>query len=359
MPGAGVPGAGPAGGRLYRLRRIGKGQAGIKALLLPWTRWSRALCRWGFLSVLIKVLLYWTDLAGASMNRKLLLGALVGAGISMLNKKRRQAPQTRAPNIPPPDFSRVPPPTGGSLNRPQDSGLDDIFGRHTGRGSEGTVPGGARRGGDVFGGSTAGAGAAGAGGATVLMDIARRIFQEMQQRGGSQAAPRGGNLTDLLGQIFGRTNGKFGQQGPLGPAGDSRAWQGAGQGELFGFAANDSGAEGEEQAELMLHAMVAAAQADGRIDEHEQRNILSSLEGQLDQDDLTELRELMTTPVNIDRLVDRVNDPATAFDMYLVSAMTINEDNPREHEYMDRLAEKLGISEQAAQMIEQQVPKAA
>ncbi|MFC6633971.1 DUF533 domain-containing protein [Microbulbifer taiwanensis] len=290
------------------------------------------------------------------MNKKLLLGALVGAGISMLNKKMRQRPQAQAPDIAKPDFSRVPPPTTGA---PQDSSLDDIFGRRVQPGgqSSGAAPGAAGGGGglgDILGGAGA------AGGATVLMDIARRVFEQMQQGGGAPGKPAGGGLGDILGQIFGRSGGKFGQQSPMGQAGDAGAWQQAQtRGGLFGFAANDSGARGEEQAELMLYAMVAAAQADGRIDEAEQRNILKALEGQLDSADMEEFRQFLTTPVDVNQLVDRVRDPATAFDIYLVSAMTINEDNPQEKAYMDRLAEKLGISEQAAHVIEQQLPHAA
>ncbi|SHF37369.1 Protein of unknown function [Microbulbifer donghaiensis] len=294
------------------------------------------------------------------MNKKLLLGALIGAGISMLNKRRRQAPQAQAPNIPPPDFSRVPPPT--TTGAPQDSGLDDIFGRRARPGAPGTAasPGGPSGGasGDIFGGAIPAGG-----GAAVLMDIARRIFQQMQQ-GGRTGASSGtpgasGNLNDILGQIFGRLNGKFGQQGPMGQGGDSGAWRKAGRGGLFGFAANDSSPHGQEQAELMLHAMVAAAQADGEIDAQEQRNILGALEGQLERSELRELQQLLATPVNIDEVLERVQDPATAFDIYLVSAMTINEDNAREHAYMDELAAKLGISEEAAHLIEEQVPHAA
>ncbi|WP_323846000.1 DUF533 domain-containing protein [Microbulbifer magnicolonia] len=298
------------------------------------------------------------------MNKKLLVGALIGAGISMLNKKMRQQPQpqSRAPDIATPDFSRVPPPT--PAGRPQDSGLDDIFGRRAQQGAPGAGaapggPAGAGASGDIFGGAVPAGG-----GAAVLMDIARRIFAQMQQPGGTMGKTAGvpaggGNLNDILGQIFGRMNGKFGQQGPMGQSGNTGAWRQAERGGLFGFAANDSGARGEEQAELMLHAMVAAAQADGHIDEREQRNIIGALEGQLEKHELKELQQFLATPVDMDQIVARVNDPATAFDVYLVSAMTINEDNPREHAYMEQLAEKLGISEQAAHLIEEQLPHAA
>ncbi|WP_193163688.1 DUF533 domain-containing protein [Microbulbifer hainanensis] len=284
------------------------------------------------------------------MNKKLLLGALIGAGMSMLNKKLRQQPQkSPIPDIPPPDFSRVPPPDPGH-GGPDNTQLDDILARAGQR--RGASPGGGgATGGDIFGGAVpAGAGAG------ALIEIARRIFQQMQQQGAGRAGAPAGDLANILGQIFGRASGKFGQQAPAGPGGSSGGWSAA-SGQLFGFAESRTGAHGEEQADVMLRGMVAAAQADGRIDADEQRNIAKALEGQLDSTDLEEFKQFLTTPVDLDQVVAGVNDPATAFNLYLVSAMTINEDNPREKQYMDRLAQKLGISEQAAQVIEQQIPR--
>ncbi|WP_346838386.1 tellurite resistance TerB family protein [Microbulbifer sp. SAOS-129_SWC] len=297
------------------------------------------------------------------MNKKLLLGALIGAGMSMLNKKMRQQPQ-RAPA---PDLSRVPPPQAG----PGNESLDDIFARagrdvggapgqpsHSG-GSIGAMPGsvgpgGAARG-AVPGGMSGGIpGGAMAGGAGALIEIARRIFAQVQQQqprgaGGRPAAAGGGpGVEDIFAQIFGRTGGKFGRSaGTAAPA------------QLFGFADAGSGAHGEEQADVMLRGMIAAAQADGRIDEAEQRNIAKALEGQLDSADLDEFRQLLTTPVDMDQVIARVHDPATALNLYLVSAMTINEDNPRETRYLAQLAEKLGISEEALHTIEHELPHAA
>ncbi|WP_237567662.1 tellurite resistance TerB family protein [Microbulbifer hydrolyticus] len=310
------------------------------------------------------------------MNKKLLLGALIGAGMSMLNKKIRQQPAP-APGTPPPDFhrpdfSKVPPPDqsvgGGGPN------LDDILARAGQPG--GLSPGangpggGAKPGGDIFG-SAVPAGA-GAGGAAVLMEIARRIFSQMQQSGGAGGmggsaggglgGGAGGGLGDILGQIFGRAGGKFGQQGPQGPQSNPGNWQNPlprGKGGLFGFVNTaDADADGDEdQADAMLKAMVAAAQADGKIDEAEQRNILKALEGQLEAPTLESFREFLTQPVSMDDVVSAASDPATAFNLYLVSAMTINPDNAQEKQYLEDLAEKLGISEQAVQVIEQQLPR--
>ena len=290
------------------------------------------------------------------MNKKLLLGALIGAGISMLNKKKRQQPSP-APNIPPPDFSKVPPPNprgaGGA------GSLDDILARGGlgGQKAPGTAAGG---GGDIFGGAIP-AGAGATGGAAVLIDIARRIFAQAQQRGGAATpgnAPAGGGLNDILGQIFGRMNGKFGQQGPAGQPNKPDAWPDARSsthGGLFGFAEPDR--SGEEQADVMLRAMVAAAQADGEIDTTEQKNIIGALQDQLEGSELEEFRQMLARPISIDEVLESVEDPATAFNLYLVSAMTIDQDNAREQQYMDALAQKLGISEQAAQMIESQIPR--
>ncbi|WP_237068054.1 DUF533 domain-containing protein [Microbulbifer guangxiensis] len=292
------------------------------------------------------------------MNKKLLLGALIGAGMSMLNKKKRQQANPQ-PDVPPPDFSRVPPPTQRGV-QPDSASLDDIFGK---LGPAGSAAGGtAAPGAGGMTGSIPG-GAAAAGGIGVFAEIARRIFEQMQQQSGG-AAPGGakpggqpgGVLADILGQIFARNGGKFGQSAGAGGQGggqpQSPGQWGAG---LFQFTEPD--ARGEEQADLMLQAMIAAAQADGRIDEQEQQNIVASLQDQLDPSDLDELRELLTRPVDIESMVSKVQDPATAFNLYLVSAMTINEDNAAESRYMNSLAEKLGISEQAAEVIERQIPR--
>ncbi|MFV8783197.1 DUF533 domain-containing protein [Microbulbifer sp. SA54] len=303
------------------------------------------------------------------MNKKLLLGALIGAGISMLNKKIR-AQSAPAPGTPPPDFSKVPAPEAGD-----GPSLDDILARAgkpggLGGGWQGQAPGGAQAApqgpgsGDIFGGAVPAG--AGAGGAAVLMEMARRIFEQMQKQQQSGGAPGGasggGALGDILGQIFGRADGKFGQQGPQGPQSSPGNWQQMqprGKGGLFGFVDTDVDADGgdDQQAETMLKAMIAAAQADGRIDAQEQENILQALDGQLDSGDLEGLRTLLTSPVGLDDVVAEVNDPATAFNLYLVSAMTINPDNAQERQYLDSLAQRLGISDQAAQVIEQQIPR--
>lgn len=310
------------------------------------------------------------------MNKKLLVGALIGAGISMLNKKIR-AQQAPAPGTPPPDFSKVPAPDAGD-----GPSLDDILARAgkpggLGGGWQGQAPGGAQAapkgpgGGDIFGGAVPAG--AGAGGAAVLMEMARRIFEQMQKQqqqpqqqggapGGAPGGAVGGGLGDILGQIFGRADGKFGQQGPQGPQSSPGNWQQMqprGKGGLFGFVDADTGADAgdDQQAETMLKAMIAAAQADGRIDAQEQQNILQALEGQVDSSDLEGLRNLLTSPVGLDDVVAEVNDPATAFNLYLVSAMTINPDNAQERQYLDSLAQRLGISDDAARIIEQQIPR--
>ncbi|WP_250460426.1 DUF533 domain-containing protein [Microbulbifer litoralis] len=295
------------------------------------------------------------------MNKKLLLGALIGAGVSMLNKKMRQQPQapSGAPGgrpVPPPDFSRVPPPDTGRAG-PDDTSLDDILTRG-GRSASGAAPGGGGLG-DISGGTAP----AGAGGAGMLIEIARRVFAQMQQQGGASGRPGGGsagadNLNDVLGEIFGRMGGKFSPQGPGGPGGNSGGWSDPQQ-RMFGFADSGSGGRGEEQADLLLRAMIAAAQADSRINANEQRNISRALEGKLDSAELEEFRQLLTQPVDMEQVVSRVNDPATALNIYLVSALTVDEWNPKEKAYMDALAEKLGISEQAVHTIEQQLPRAA
>ncbi|GMG85983.1 DUF533 domain-containing protein [Biformimicrobium ophioploci] len=292
------------------------------------------------------------------MNKKLLLGALLGAGISLLNKKKRQQ---QVPQGDTPDFSQVPGPTGEG---PAGPSLEDIFAKIGAPGGAGPAAGSTPAG-DVFGGSVkpgaapggasggfpGGAGpAAAAGGAGALFDLARRIFEQAQKQGNVKVV-QGGNLQDILGQVFGGAAGKFGQQGPLGQQSKPDIWPDPAKSQP---AQPTNAAAEEEKADVMLTAMVAAAQADGSIDEAEQQNIMGALQGQLDSGDLAELKRLLTSPVDVDQMVSRIQDPSTAFNVYMVSAMTIDEDNPREKQYMDQLAAKLGISDVAARMIEQQ-----
>ena len=109
-------------------------------------------------------------------------------------------------------------------------------------------------------------------------------------------------------------------------------------------------AEAEElegRATLALKAMIAAAKADGQIDERERERILDKMRD-LGADD--ETREFIAkeaaAPLDIDDLVRGVRDQQSAAQVYAASLLAIDVDTPAERAYLRSLSEKLGLNDQ-------------
>lgn len=110
-------------------------------------------------------------------------------------------------------------------------------------------------------------------------------------------------------------------------------------------------AEAERRATTLLHAMVAAAKADGHLDEEEESAIAAEME------DLPEAaRNLMRaalagTPAP-EEIAARVDGGQEAREVYAASALLSGRDHPGEVAHLDRLARALGLSEAEAREIE-------
>jgi uncharacterized membrane protein YebE (DUF533 family) len=107
---------------------------------------------------------------------------------------------------------------------------------------------------------------------------------------------------------------------------------------------------------VLVKAMVAAAQADGVIDEDEQ----SRLAGRLDQlgmssADRGALIQQLRTPVDPQELVDAATSPELALQIYAASALAVKIDSPTERSYLDRLANDLGVDPGLKAQVEQSV----
>ncbi len=101
----------------------------------------------------------------------------------------------------------------------------------------------------------------------------------------------------------------------------------------------------EKDAEIIVKAMINAAKADGRIDDAEVKKII----GKLQEDGLTEeekqffLQEA-SKPLDLNeviRLAD--NRPELAAQIYTASLLAIEVDTPAEQQYMQQLADGLGL----------------
>jgi uncharacterized membrane protein YebE (DUF533 family) len=99
----------------------------------------------------------------------------------------------------------------------------------------------------------------------------------------------------------------------------------------------------EDNARLMIRAMIQAAKADGEIDADEKARILDHLEG-ADAEEIEFVREQLAAPLDVHGLANDTSEHARA-QVYATSVMAINVDNAPEVEYLNALARGLGLNE--------------
>lgn len=105
----------------------------------------------------------------------------------------------------------------------------------------------------------------------------------------------------------------------------------------------------------MLQAMVAAAHADGVMDEAEERAVLDRLRGaDLDQEEKFFLLDQLHRPKTIEELAAGITDLAVARTMYLLAATAVSIDTEAERAWFDRLARQLGLSREVQVFLEEQ-----
>ncbi len=112
----------------------------------------------------------------------------------------------------------------------------------------------------------------------------------------------------------------------------------------------------EEQAKILLKAMINAAKADGQIDKDEQAKIVEHI-GEVSQEELEFVKSEMSAPLDIEGVIESAK--GIEGEVYLSSLMTINLDSKEEALYLDKLAKGLGISEESADAFHEKlgVPK--
>ena len=107
----------------------------------------------------------------------------------------------------------------------------------------------------------------------------------------------------------------------------------------------DTGKTGQE-AVLLIRAMIAAANADGVIDEEERNRILKKFETAdlSDQEHSFIVKELLS-PAGLEDIVAQVKSPEMAKKVYSVSLLAIEVDTDAEHTYMNTLARQMNLNE--------------
>ncbi len=181
--------------------------------------------------------------------------------------------------------------------------------------------------------------------------------------GGLAGSLAGGMLTSKRGRKFGKKALQVGGIAAVGGLAYA-AWQRHRAGEASGVPASEpavaslpvspgidrfvpataDGPDAENLGLTLLRAMIAAAQADGRLDAVE-REALHARVRSLDLTDAEKLDLLgvLDRPVDLNELVRAARTPEIASEIYAVSLLAIEIDTPEERAYLELLAARLGL----------------
>ncbi|HEX2464255.1 MAG TPA: DUF533 domain-containing protein [Thermoanaerobaculia bacterium] len=103
----------------------------------------------------------------------------------------------------------------------------------------------------------------------------------------------------------------------------------------------------EQEALLMIQAMIAAANADYELDAEERERIVRTMEESgLDQTEKGVLLAELEKPLDLATLAAKATTPALRRDVYLASEMAISADTKAEQNYLARLAKQLQLGDE-------------
>jgi uncharacterized membrane protein YebE (DUF533 family) len=227
----------------------------------------------------------------------------------------------------------------------------------------------------------------GAGGAGSLNDIVGSLGKMLSGGGQSQSGGLGGVLGSVMGDLANNKRA-LGGLGALGGAllgGGSSAAKGAiGGGALAMLASvafsalQKSGLKPadtahaltdpetpeqeqqlEEDAHILVKAMINAAKADGSIDQQELQKIIGKFEENgLTQDEKEFFLSESARPLDLQGVIaSAAGRPELAAQIYAASLLAIEVDTPQEQEYMKNLADGLKLSSSTVDFIEQTLKK--
>lgn len=225
------------------------------------------------------------------------------------------------------------------------------------RGVKSVIGGGSSKrssgGGSIFGGQS--------GGTTGLEGI-------MDGLTGGRSTGRttsGGGLGDLLGQLGGMSGGSTGGNagglggalgGILGGLGGTQSTSTGGLGGLLTEALSGGGQlqtqttdEDEHHAGLLIRAMLQAAKADGRVDAEEREKLQSNL-NDATREEIEHINQELNRPVDLRGLIADVPRGMEG-QVYMMSLMGIDLDNQNEAQYLNDLAQGMGVDKNAVNQI--------
>lgn len=109
----------------------------------------------------------------------------------------------------------------------------------------------------------------------------------------------------------------------------------------------------------VIRAMVAAAKADGMVDPIERQKIMQRLdEARSAEADRRFVEELLDRPLDLESVVEGVDSPELATEIYAASALAVHPASRTERGYLDLLAARLGMEASLTQEIDRGVTAA-
>ena len=110
----------------------------------------------------------------------------------------------------------------------------------------------------------------------------------------------------------------------------------------------------------LIRAMIAAAKADGHIDAEEQRRIFAKVEeAGLDAEAKGFVFDALAAPVGVSEVAASARTPEQAAELYLVSRLAVDPDQPAERAYLEALAHRLRLPEGLAPHLDRQAAGAS
>jgi uncharacterized membrane protein YebE (DUF533 family) len=107
-----------------------------------------------------------------------------------------------------------------------------------------------------------------------------------------------------------------------------------------------SDAEQQTLGRHLLRAMISAAKADGHIDAQEQANIFTQMDRlNVTAEDKVFVMDELRKPLDVDAVARAARTPEEAAELYAVSLLAIDIDNPSERAYLSLLAARLNLDQ--------------
>ena len=110
---------------------------------------------------------------------------------------------------------------------------------------------------------------------------------------------------------------------------------------------------------VLVMAMISAANADGHVDQDEQKSIFDKVgELPLDAEDKAFVFDVLSKPPSLQDIASLAEGPEQAAELYLASRLAIDPDHPMEQAYLEALASRLSPPAELVQHLEREVAAA-